>query len=133
MDRANKNTVIDIILDRKCGGCEYSETYRGLEGPGSECGDCANEVLEGLENDLEKTKCKTYWEFLGFKDHCIYCKFAIWHNKPMGHYKCEKTGKIFNTQLEKATSSIYCGKDGFENGAFIELYEDNKKQVEEKD
>lgn len=129
MDRANKNTVIDILYDRKCGGCEYSHTDKnGMEGPGDEyCGECAN--IDELIEDLEKTDKKDYWDFLGFDDYCIYCKHCITVKHPMFYFKCEKNGKIFNTDLEKPTSSVYC--PGFENGAFIDLYESNKKDIEE--
>lgn len=127
MDKANRLTVIDIVMDRHCGGCEYSTTINGMEGPGDEyCGECAN--IDKLYEDLEKTEKKDFWDFLGFDNYCIYCKHAIYHKKPFSYWKCEKNGKIFNTDLEKPTSSVYC--PGFENGAFIDLFEENKKIVE---
>lgn len=127
MDSANKQTVIDIIYDRKCGGCEYSTTIDGMEAPGDEyCGSCAN--LEELDKDLEKTDKKDYWDYLGFNHYCIYCKSCKTVKHPMFYFKCEKNGKIFNTQLERPNSSIAC--PGFENDAFIDLYEKNKRYFE---
>ena len=127
MDSANKNTVIEIIYDRKCGGCEYSTTIHGMEGPGDEyCGDCAD--LGELYKDLEKTDKKDYWDFLGFDDFCIYCKFCKVVKHPMFYFKCEKNGKIFNTDLERPDSSVSC--PGFENGAFLEVYQRNKEEME---
>lgn len=127
MNTENKNTVIDIILDRHCGGCEYSKVDRyGMESPGEDCGDCAN--IDQLIEDLDKTEKKDYWDFLGFDDYCIYCKHCEVKRHPMFYFKCLKTGKIFNTDLEKPNSSVAC--PGFENGAFIDLFNRNKEEVE---
>lgn len=132
MDKANKLTVIDIILDRHCSGCEYSHTDKNnMEGPGDapECNSCAD-FLEELSKDLEKTEKKDYWDFLGFDDYCIYCKHCEVKRHPMFYFKCVKTGKIFNTDLEKPNSSVMC--PGFENGAFLDLFNSNKKEIEER-
>lgn len=130
MNTANKNTVIDILLDRHCGGCEYAYIdNHNMASPGDDpaCTDCYD--IDGLIADLDKTKYKHYWEFLGFDDYCMYCASCLAIDKPFTYFKCAKTGKIFNTQLEKPNSSIPC--PGFVNGSFIDLYKRNVKAVEE--
>ena len=134
MDKANAITVLDILWDRKCGGCEYSchDKY-GLEQPSysedSICSSCEDD-MPTLE-EIMKSKCQHYWEYLGYKDYCIYCKHSLPHEKPFFYWKCTKTGKIFNTQMERANSNVYCKE--FENGTFTQLFNDNKKIIEKWD
>ena len=121
MDRANANTVIDILYNIKCGGCEYSTfDSNGLECPGDEyCGcSCANDIVD--YDDLLKSKCKTFWEYLGWTNYCMNCKYAKCHEKPFYYFKCEKNGKIFNTQLEKNDSNIYCREWKYD-GAYCDI------------